>query len=229
MPAAVVGDGQPGGAVDLVRASTVTVDGGVTFGVVEQVLHGAAELVAVTDDLRSRDPPLVSTDHSAAVAQPARLAQHDVVEIDRCRRHVGGAGVAAGELEEVVDQVLRGRSPRRGRCARSSRGSASSAAGEIDLELAADPRQRAAQLVRCVGDEALLTANGVFEAVEGLVHGAGEPVDLVAGRRVRATRRPRFVPLISAISARIFSTGRSVRPVSHHVSSGQGAAPRRER
>ena len=123
--------------------------------------------------------------HSAAISQPAGLAQHDVVQIDRGQCDVGGTGVAASELEQVVDQVLQAdrldEDVAVGRVRIGELG-----AGEIDLELAADPGQRAAQLVGCVGDETLLTANGVFEAVERLVHGAGEPVDLVAGRRFAA-------------------------------------------
>ena len=160
---------------------TVTVVGGVTFGVVEQVLHGTAELVAVAGDLGGGDAAGVD-DHPAALAQPACLAQHDVVEVDRSSCHLGGAGVAAGELEEVVDEVLQ--ADRLVEHAALGRGRIGELGlGEVDLELGADPRQRAAQLVRRVGDETLLAADRVLEAVEGLVHRAGEPVDLVAGAR----------------------------------------------
>ena len=55
---------------------------------------------------------------------------------------------------------------------------------EVHLELGADPGQRAAQLVARVGDEARLAFGGVLEPAEHRVHGAGEPADLVLGRRV---------------------------------------------
>ncbi len=60
--------------------------------------------------------------------------------------HLGGAGVAAGELEEVIDEVLQ--ADRLVEDAALGRGRIGELGpGEIDLELAADPCQRAAQLV----------------------------------------------------------------------------------
>jgi hypothetical protein len=62
-----------------------------------------------------------------------------------------------------------------------------------DLELGAHRRQRAAQLVRRVGDEGPLRAPGRRHAVEHLVERRRQRRDLVAGRRYRqplVRRRP---------------------------------------
>ncbi len=52
---------------------------------------------------------------------------------------------------------------------------------EVDFEFGADSGEWAAKFVGCVGDEALLSADGTLEPVEGFVHGAGEAVDFVTG------------------------------------------------
>ena len=51
----------------------------------------------------------------------------------------------------------------------------------VDLELGPHPGQRCPQLVRRVGDEALLAHHRVLEAGEHVVHGLGEARDLVPG------------------------------------------------
>ena len=58
--------------------------------------------------------------------------------------------------------------------------------GGVDLELRAHPRQRTAQLVRGVGDEAALLFGGPFEAAEHRVHRAREPGDLASACPARA-------------------------------------------
>ena len=52
--------------------------------------------------------------------------------------------------------------------------------GDVEFEFAAHPREGAAKLVGCVGNETLLAADRIFESIEGGVHCARQPVDLVA-------------------------------------------------
>jgi hypothetical protein len=56
--------------------------------------------------------------------------------------------------------------------------------GRVDLQLRAHPRERTAQFVGGVGDEAALLFGGPFEAAEHPVHGAREPADLARGVRL---------------------------------------------
>ena len=102
---------------------TVTVRGGVTLGVVEQVADRSAELAAVADRLRADTPLRVDVD-PAALAQPARLAQHDVVEVDRFERQRRRRRRRCGRAGGGRRRGAAGRSSRRARCARSSTGSA---------------------------------------------------------------------------------------------------------
>ena len=89
---------------------------------------------------------------------------------------------------------------------------------EVDLELGPHPGERAAQLVGGVGDEALLPCGSArSSAVEHRVHRRGQPGDLVVAAGT-GTRRSRSRPPIAATSARIGSTGRSVRPTSTQIS-----------
>ena len=53
--------------------------------------------------------------------------------------------------------------------------------GQVDLELGPHPRQRTAELVGGVGDQASLLVRGPLEAIEHPVHGVRQPRDLVAG------------------------------------------------
>ena len=122
----------------------------------------------------------------AAGAEPARFGEHDLVEVDR--RAVGGVerrGVGHRDREQVVDQALHadgvGEHVALGRLPVGELGVL-----EVDLELGADPGERAAQLVAGVGDEPTLAIGGVLEPGEHRVHGAGEATDLVLGRRARA-------------------------------------------
>ena len=87
-------------------------------------------------------------------------------------------GVAAGQQEQIVDELLE---PDRlvQHAALGAEQVGRSRLGKVELELAADPGQRPPQLVGGVGDEPLLTSYRVLEPVQGLVHRPGEPVDLV--------------------------------------------------
>ena len=57
--------------------------------------------------------------------------------------------------------------------------------GEVHLELGPHARERAAQLVRGVGHEALLALSGIVHPLEHVVHGASEAGDLVVAGRHR--------------------------------------------
>ena len=61
--------------------------------------------------------------------------------------------------------------------------------GEVDLELRSHAGQRAAQLVRRVGDELSLPPTRFVDSFEHVVHRAGEPHDLVVACRAPGTRR----------------------------------------
>ena len=86
------------------------------------------------------------------------------------------------------------------------------------FELGAQARDRAAQLVRGVGDEPALPLHGRLQRGQRLVRRPGQPADLVL-------RRPAPAPagsdpsdaVIAAISPRIPSTGRSARRVTSQV------------
>ena len=155
---------------------------GVAPGVGEQVADDLGDQVGVGAE-RSR--------------RPARRARPD-----RGRRRAGRAGrgrprsrsqrrpdplVEPGEREQVLDQPLD--PPHLGhrhapRPAAPPRRVGLLLAGE-DFELAADRGQRAAQLVRGVGDELALPGEGVVEAVEHVVERLGEGRELGRGGRAR--------------------------------------------
>ena len=93
--------------------------------------------------------------------------------------------------------------------------------GEVDLELGADAGERAAQLV---GARRRRTAAGARPASST----RSSMSFIVRARRAissspggTGTRRSRSRPPIAATSARIASTGRSVRPTSHQSTHGQ--------
>ena len=108
----------------------------------------------------------------------------------RCRRGRPVAPAAAtpaslrASMQQVVDQALRGRRSRRARCAGWPRRRPGPGAS-VDLELGPHAGEWGAQLVGGVGDEALLAPAGLLEAVEHLVHRAGQPGDLVVAGGLR--------------------------------------------
>ena len=143
--------------------------------------------------------PLTSTSTRPRSTAPARLLRA------RCRR---GRPVraAAGRRRRRCGPAGAGR--RRGagvtrrprRTLRSVRRVGLAGRRQVDLELGADAGQRAAQLVRRVGDESLLAGDRVVDAVEHLVHRAGQAVDLVAGAGLRHPAAEVGCPMIAAIS-----------------------------
>ena len=175
-----------------------------------------ASWLGIAADVRGRDAGGVDDDLSA-LDEPARLAEHDVVEVDGLHRRTGRRGVAPRQVEQVVDEVLEvdrlvehaalgrhrvgGRSGRRGRprarCACGSAGCAARARRRRRSAAGAAPRPRPGRASRSWSGRADRSRRRCPARGPG---GRGWP------------------PVISAISARIVSTGRSVRPISHQVS-----------
>ena len=196
----------------------------VVRGVVEQVAHDAQELVGVAVDLRARHRAGVDGERAARV-QTTGLGEDDLVEVDRravrgveCRR------VDDGDGEQVVDESLH-----------PDRVGEDLPLGclpvgelrvlEVDLELRADPGERAAQLVAGVGDEAPLPIGGVLEADEHGVHRAGETADLVlAGRFGHASVQVLGADDLDLLADRLHRTERTA---GHHP--GDGAHEHEER
>jgi hypothetical protein len=152
----------------------------VPFRVVEQVADHASQPLRVAAypsaaDLGHVDP------YVATEPQVARLAQDQLVEVHNGLAGVGDALVQLGEQQQIVDQPLQ--PLLLGEPAPGQPGPVDAGGGEPDFELGADRGERAAQFVGCVGHERALAAGRHREPVQHLVHRAGEPVDLVAGRR----------------------------------------------
>ncbi len=95
-------------------------------------------------------------------------------------RRGSGPGVAAGQHQQVVDEVLHAdgllEDPLPG-----GGGVGPVRVGGVHLDLGAEPGERAAQLVGRVGHEPLLAPGAVLDPVEHGVHRAGEAGHLVAG------------------------------------------------
>ena len=104
-PGAVVGHGQYGGAAPFDQGQRHGA-GGVAGGVVGQVADRPGELVAVAGDLDGGDAGDVDLDAAGGPEAPGD-AQDDVVEVDPGPgRRRAGSGVAAGQVEQVLHQVL---------------------------------------------------------------------------------------------------------------------------
>ena len=134
----------------------------------------------------------------AGVRQPADQVGQERPQLDD-RRAQEPVLARLGEQQQVLDEPAhaldldRRRASRRG----APRPRRAGRQGE-HLELAADDRQRRAQLVRGVGDERRLAVERVLEAVEHVVEGVGQHADLVvaggdlhARAEVAARRRAR--------------------------------------
>ena len=173
------------------------------------------QLVGVAFDLRAGDRARVD-DERAARLQPAGFGEHDLVEVDgRTVRGVERRRVGDRDGEQVVDQPLHADGVLED-VALGGLPVGELRVLEVDLELRADPGERAAQLVAGVGDEAALAVGRVLEPGEHGVHGEGEPTDLVLGLGLGD-------PPVEVLGADhlhlapIASTGRSARPVTTQV------------
>ena len=149
----VIGDGQHGVVVPLGEGDghrTQCVPG----GVVEEVAQCACERSRIAGDLRGGDMSGVDGDH-VRLAESARLAHDDVVEIDADQPLVIVEDrLLAGQQQQIVDQSLQvfgfGEDASMGCGEIGARGMT-----EIDFELGTDTGEWAAELVGGVGDETL--------------------------------------------------------------------------
>ncbi|MGI9016558.1 MAG: hypothetical protein ACR2HR_05530 [Euzebya sp.] len=76
-----------------------------SFGVVDEVSHGAGELARISGDLDGGDAGEVEGD-SFVVAEVAGLVVDEVVEVDGVLAAGHAVFVVAGEFEQVGDEVL---------------------------------------------------------------------------------------------------------------------------
>ena len=108
----------------------------------------------------------------------------------RAPGHRGRSLEARGRVGFVLggeEDAGRGRAPPWTRSRRAGRATAGQVdavrVGMGDLELGAQRRQRALEVVGGVGDEGALTLRGLLEAGQHPVHGVGQPAHLVVDRR----------------------------------------------
>ena len=148
--------------------------------------HALASRLRTSRARSSREPTHRRRGHGAGVdlercrvADPGHLLEHHVVQVDQPRRG-RRRRVGPGQEQQVAHQPLHPvcLDPQRLHGLRPVRGVG---VGGGDVELGADHRQRALQVVRGVGHEVALVERGALEPVEHLVHGLGESLHLVAG------------------------------------------------
>ena len=113
---------------------------------------------------------------------PGYLFEHQVIEVDALEGRGGAGLVLGGEEDEVVDERLHGHG-RIEQVARQHGQVDSFGVGTGDLELGAQRRERALEVVGGVGDEGALTFRGLLESTQHPVHGVGQPAHLVVDRR----------------------------------------------
>ena len=85
-----------------------------------------------------------------------------------------------------------------------------------DLELGADRRQRAAQLVRCRGGEESLAACRLFESIQHAIQRQAQLGDLIV-TRAGVDASPASAASMRSTSARIESTGASARATTREI------------
>lgn len=152
--------------------------------VVDEIPHGAGEQPLGSAHPNRGDPRSVDPD-GAESSYAARLGKDEIVEID-----IGGDGAARRSLvepcqqQQTVDDVLHAQPLREHHLGEfPGRSGVRPCAGQFGV--LAHGGERRAQFVRSIADEALTGAIAVFDAVEHAVHGAGEPIDLVASACAR--------------------------------------------
>ncbi len=143
--------------------------------VLVQVSDDTLELTLVAAHLRGaarreRGPNLVP-------AADLRLDQFG--EVDGAQD--GRRPARPGQQKEIVDGPLQAVDLLEDAAMRCLRVRAAGA-GDVDLQLRSNSRQRRAQLVRRVGGELGLTGRRLFDSVDHLVHGARQLRDLVVDR-----------------------------------------------
>jgi hypothetical protein len=200
------------GAVPAGRDGDAGTRWGRPYRVREQVADGPAQGVVVADDREAWGEAAVQ-ELAAFGGERGEL----LAGLAGRRREVDvgvgeGGGAAAGGGEQVLDQA-----------GHAGGGPVDAAGGdtavllvrvlrrEDGVDVGADDRRRAAQLVGGVVDELALGAESLVEAVEHGVDGVGEVAQLVLGA-VRRMRWERSVTWISAAVREIARTGRRARP-----------------
>ncbi len=152
--------------------------------VVEQVEEQPAQqpLVAAERQVPVRRGAHLDVARRGERAHGARGVGAEVGEVELLAHDALHARVRPREQEEVVDDAAHAPgllADRRERAAQLGRRPVG--ARERELRLAADDRDRGAQLVRGVGHEAALPLERGLEAAEQLVEHRGEPPELVVG------------------------------------------------
>ena len=198
------------------RRLTLTVVAAWRSGVVEEVARPGDRAV------RDRRPParrrrrVVSSVTAVPRRDPTGRLQHEVVEVDRLGRRVAHRALGSGQVEEVVHEVLQAHDLVEGAAVRRHE-VGSLGMGQVDLELGPHPRQRAAQLVGRVGDQAALLVARTARADRASRSSSGPAARSRRRSRARGPddrgrpgrwRRP---------GVRIASTGRIARPTNHQM------------
>ena len=181
---AVVGHAEHRGRVRLVQRDGHG-RGGVTGGVVEQVAHDAYELGTVRDDLGAGDAVGVDVDGMSG-SEPSRFGEDDVVEVDELAvRRVVADGVdgdarASRSSTRRWSRTVSSSTSRSVACQSACSGCARSTSSWARIPVSG---LRSSWLASATNRR--WRVGGVLEPAEHRVHGAGEPADLVVGRRLR--------------------------------------------
>ena len=178
-------------------------------GVGEQVADDLGDQVGVDADRALGE----LADRRRVRSPSARPRRKGSVSISR------SAGPAPSSSRARASRSSTSRSTRRiSVIASASTRRTSSAPGVVlpgeDFELAADRGQRAAQLVRGVGDELALAGEGVVEAVEHVVEGLGEGAQLRRRAGLGSSRGVRSPASTSPAVAANRRSGAAVRAAS---------------
>lgn len=119
--------------------------GRVALGVLDQVAGRPGELIRIADRLDCADPTKVDGDATAFV-ETSGLSKYDVVEVDTSPTDLGRCAIDAGEVEQVIDEVLQGDGFFEDALL-CGRGVVRLWASDVDFEFGAYSGERAAQLV----------------------------------------------------------------------------------
>jgi len=152
----------------------------VAHGVLHEVAHDLLEQPGVTGQLHRLDG--AGVDGDGRRAQRRHRGVGDVVEVHGREPQPRVVRVGAGQEEELVDEPFHpgGLVEHVVRAVVASAGPVAVLRG---LELHAQARDRAAQLMGGVGDEASLVLDAELQPPEHLVDGTSQPTDLVLLRR----------------------------------------------
>ena len=153
-------------------------------GVVDRVAHQVAQRLCEAVGVGAQRPvrdraELEATARRAGSPRPTAPRTKTGRSIDSMRRN-SVCSVLASSSRSSTRRLIRAISACTRRSTRRTSSPRGIALGGQHLELAADHRQRRAQLVRGVGDERALARERVGQTVEHVVEGVGQHRDLVA-------------------------------------------------